>query len=159
MSPMSRVNLSTLQRVLIDGSLASVLSGVVLAWRGRRETGHAMAPLNAPSHWVWGREALHRNRTSLRYTALGSAIHHASSLMWAGFYRLLQARRRQPTPASAVLDAAVITAAAALVDLRLVPQRFTPGFERRLSTPALVSVYLSFGVGLVLGGLMAQRRR
>jgi hypothetical protein len=156
---MPRVSPATLQRVLIDGSLASVLSGAVLAWRGRRETGHAMAPLNAPSHWIWGREALHRNHTSLRHTGLGSAIHHASSLMWGGFYRLLQSRRRQPTATSAVVDAAAITALAALVDLRLVPQRFTPGFERRLSTRALVLVYLSFGAGLALGGVMAQRRR
>jgi hypothetical protein len=160
MSLSSRAGQATsLQRVLVDGSLASVLSGLVLAWRGRRETGRAAAALNGPSHWVWGREALRRNRTDLKHTALGSAIHHASSLLWAGVFRLLQARRRRPGMASAVVDAAAVSALAALVDLRLVPERFTPGFERRLSTPALVLTYAGFGAGLVLGGLLWQRRR
>jgi len=47
---------------------------------------------------------------------------------------------------------------AALVDLRLVPERLTPGFERRLSRRSLAWTYVGFGAGLALAGLLAQRR-
>jgi hypothetical protein len=46
-----------------------------------------------------------------------------------------------------------------VVDLGLVPERLSPGFERRLSRPSTGLVYLSFGVGLALGGLLALRDR
>ncbi|CAM3313163.1 hypothetical protein [Polaromonas hydrogenivorans] len=40
---------------LLAGSLASAFSTAVLALTGRREAGSAAAPLNAASHWYWGR--------------------------------------------------------------------------------------------------------
>jgi len=147
------------RRVWMHGSLASLLSAAVLAWRGRAETGHAAAALNAPSHWLWGRRALRRNDASLRHTLPGIAIHHASSLFWALFYEGLQSRRRRVTPAGAMADAAAVTAVAALVDLRLVPERLTPGFERRLSARSLSGVYLGFAAGLALGGLLVRQSR
>jgi hypothetical protein len=39
-----------------------------------------------------------------------------------------------------------------------VPERLTPGFERRLSNRSLVMVYAAFGAGLALAGLAALRR-
>jgi hypothetical protein len=147
------------RRVWTHGSLASLLSAVVLAWCGRAETGSAAAALNAPSHWLWGRRALRSDGASLRHTLPGMAIHHASSLFWGVFYEALQARRRRVTPALALADAAAVTAVAALVDLRLVPERLTPGFERRLSARSLSGVYLGFAAGLALGGLLVRRAR
>jgi hypothetical protein len=146
-----------LQRVLTDGTLASVLSGLVLAWRGRGDTGSAVAAVNAPSHWLWGHEALRRNDTTARHTLLGALVHQASSVFWAFFYDALQRRRRRPTPASAFVDAAAVTTLAAVVDLKVVPERLTPGFERRLSDRSLWWVYVSFGVGLAIGGWLMQR--
>ncbi len=148
--------MSWLQRVLTAGTLASVLSGLVLAWRGRGDTGSAVAAVNAPSHWIWGHEALRRNDATARHTLLGALVHQASSLFWAFFYDTLQRLRRRPTPASALVDAAAITTLAAVVDLKVVPERLTPGFERRLSNRSLWWVYLSFGVGLAVGGWFMQ---
>jgi len=147
------------RRVLIEGSAASVLSALALGWRGKQETGSAAAPLNAPSHWVWGREALWRDRVDGRHTALGTLIHHGSSLLWAAVFEGLQRRRRRPTALSVAGDAAAVTALAAFVDLKLTPERFTPGFERRLSPRSLVLVYASFGLGLASAGWWAMRRR
>lgn len=143
--------------VLVDGLLAALLSAAALAWRGRAETGSAAAPINAPSQWVHGPVALHRDGASLRYTALGGLIHGASSLLWAEVYEWLHARRRRPTAANAVVDAAAVTAVAAVVDFAVVPTRLSPGFQKRLSRPALVLVYASFGLGLMLGGLRRRR--
>ena len=144
-------------RVLASGSLASLASAAMLAWRGRREVGSPFAAINAPAHWLWGRESLHRDGPSLRHTLTGAAIHHASSLFWAVFYEWLQALRDRPSPATVVADAAATTAVAAVVDLKLTPQRLTPGFERRLSSPSLAGVYVAFAAGLALA-VLARRR-
>ncbi|WP_284616696.1 hypothetical protein [Aquabacterium humicola] len=144
--------------VLVDGLLSAVLSAATLAWRGRAELGSAAAPINAPSQWVHGPAALHRDGASLRHTALGGLVHGASSLLWAGIYEWLQARRWRSTPGDALIDAAAVTAVAAVVDLALVPKRLSPGFQKRLSMPGVVMVYASFGLGLMLGGLRRRRR-
>jgi hypothetical protein len=144
---------------MTQGTLASVLSALALAWRGRGDTGSTLAAVNAPSHWFWGRQALRRNDASARYTLVGTLVHHGSSVFWALLYDGLQRARRRPTPADAVADAAAVTALAALVDLKVVPERLTPGFERRLSNRSLVWVYAAFGAGLALGGWLTQTRR
>lgn len=146
-------------RALSDGTLAAVLSAAMLLWRGRSETGSAAAPINAVSHWLWPREALARDDASWRLTGTGSAVHWASATMWAYLYRKLRAYRAQPTRANAVSDAVAVTAVAALVDLKLVPKRLTPGFEERLSPRSLALVYVGFAAGLALGGLMAPATR
>jgi hypothetical protein len=144
---------------LIGGSIASLVSAVVLMRRGRAETGSRWAAINAPSHWFWGDRSLRRNGPSWRYTAVGALTHHGSSMFWALGYHWLQSRRVRPTPANAIADAAALTAVAAVVDLRLVPERLTPGFERRLSRRSLAWTYIGFGAGLALAGLWAQRAR
>jgi hypothetical protein len=144
--------------VLTDGVLAGTLSAAVLAWRGRRDAGSAAAPVNAVSHWIWPRAALQRDDVTARHTATGVVIHMASAAMWACIYAVWRARRPRPTPVNALTDAAVLTAVAATVDLAVVPDRLTPGFEHRLAPRSLVAVYGGFALGLALGGLLAMRR-
>ncbi|MFX5839837.1 hypothetical protein ABTE60_21225, partial [Acinetobacter baumannii] len=60
-----------------------MLSTAVLSWRSRRETGRGATATNATSHWVWGEPAMRHREPSVRHTALGYAIHHASSIFWA----------------------------------------------------------------------------
>ena len=139
-----------LRLAMASASLAAAVSTVVLLWRGRRETPSAPAPLNAVSHWLWRDEALQHDFPSARHTATGLLIHALSSLWWACVFSWLRTRGAHTARRSAVVDAAAVTAAAALVDLRLVPSRFTPGFERRLSTRSLAAVYLAFAIGLAL---------
>ena len=107
-------------------------------------------------------------------------MHHASAIFWGGLYSLLlrQMATSRPRPVKRlarstgavpsglsmpeiVAGAALVTAVAALTDLRLVPPRLSPGFENRLSTPAVTAVYLAFGAGLALAGIAALsvRRR
>jgi hypothetical protein len=150
-------NKAQLRAVCLDGALGGVLSALVLAWRSRIDTGRGAAALNAPSHWVHGAPALRRDAVTWRHTVLGFAIHTASSFFWAVWHRQLRVRRRAPTPANALVDAAVITAAAALVDLRVVPPRLSPGFEHRLDRTSLVLVYAAFGAGLLLGACVQRR--
>jgi len=142
---------------LWPGTLAGLLSGAVLGAVGHLELRRPLAPLNAPSHWLWGDHALRQEGRSWRYTALGLLIHQGSALMWGVLYERLAGRAR-PSAGSDLRDAAAATAVAATVDLALTPRRFTPGFERRLSAEGLVLVYAGFAVGLALGRRLAGRR-
>jgi hypothetical protein len=147
-----------IDHALADGLLAGALSSAILLWRGRTDTRRAFAPINAISHWFWPRQAFHRNEASLKHTATGFALHYASSLLWSTVYGWLRAHRFRPTPVNAVVDAAAVTVAAAVVDLAVVPERVTPGFEHRLSRPSLTLVYAGFAAGLAIGGVLALRR-
>ncbi len=147
-------------RVLICGLIAGSLSLAMMARRGQVDTGHVLLPLNAPSHWLHGNPALVQTAPSRRYTVWGVVIHQASSLMWATLFdQMLRQRRQPPTLPALSATAAGVTAVAALVDLRLVPHRLTPGFQHHLSTRSLALVYATFGAGLLLGALLLPRSR
>lgn len=140
------------------GSAASTLSAAVLAWRSRQDTGDALAGLNAPSQWLHGSEALRARGPDGKHTAVGGAIHWASSVWWGALYQALRSARRRPTTANAVTDAVAVTALSAVVDLKLVPERLTPGFQHHLRPSSLALVYGSFALGLLLVGMSQTRR-
>ena len=141
----------------VAGSVASLLSTAALARAGPRENGYAAAPVNAISHWIWGPPAFRVNRTTLRHTLAGYLIHHAASVFWGVLHALawgVQPQAKRPLPA--LVGAAAAAAAAYFVDYRMTPERLTPGFEHRLSTRALVTVYASFALGLALGSIESR---
>ncbi len=123
---------------------------------GRLENGSAAAPTNATSHWVWGARAFSHDDASLRHTLVGYVIHHAMSVFWGVVYAAVRLRSA-PTQAAVVRDAALVSAAACLVDYTVTPKRLRPGFETRLSRPALAGVYAAFAVGLAAA--MLTRRQ
>lgn len=144
---------------LWPGLAAGLLSLGVLAWRGRKETGRTLAPVNAPSHWLWSDRALRRDGPSWRYTAVGVLVHQGAALFWGVLYERFVASRQAAHPLHADLrDAAIATAAAATVDFAMTPRRFTPGFEKRLSLRGLVWVYAGFAVGVALGSRAVRQR-
>lgn len=148
------------QDALLAGGAAGIASMAGMAVRSRRENGSGWASLNAPSHWLWGEKALRQDAASLRYTLTGFLIHHLSAGFWGVLHERLLGRRDGGKPLPAVVrDAALTTAVAAVVDFGLVPQRLTPGFQRRLSLPSLVLVYGLFAAGLAAGSHLAGRRR
>jgi hypothetical protein len=144
--------------VLLAGTLAATLSGAVLMWRSRAETGHASAAVNAPSQWLWGRGAIEANDVDARHTLLGTAVHWLSSCFWAVGFEWLRRRHPQDTPLTALRDGAATAGLAAFTDLALVPERLTPGFEKRLSRRSLGGVYATFAVGLAVAALLSRRR-
>ncbi len=143
----------------VAGSLASLVSTVGVAVASRRQTGSAVAAINAISHWFWGRESFYRNSPTLTYTGLGYATHHGASVFWATAYAAVAhdfpATR---TVAGAAAGALATSAVAAVVDYKVVPKRLTPGFEHRLSTDALVGIYALMAVGLAAGALAMRGR-
>jgi hypothetical protein len=147
-----------LENAAISGSAASIVSAAVLVARGRRELAAPAAPVNGPSQWVWGKHAPFVNGASLKHTAVGYAIHHASAIFWAGFYEYALAKRRARGPAGVAKVAAGTAAAAAFVDYCLTPERLTPGFQKRLSLRSLVMVYAAVAAGLAAGTALNKLR-
>lgn len=146
------------QRGLISGAAASLLSTVALAVLGKTGAGSAFAPTNAVSHWIWGDEAARHDEPSLRYTVPGYAIHHVSATFWAVLYeRFLGPRLDRKDPVTTVTGALATSAVACFTDYKLTPQRLEPGYEKRLSKPALAVVYAAFGLGLANGAMLCRR--
>ncbi|WP_459615418.1 hypothetical protein [Bordetella sp. 2513F-2] len=151
--------LRAIKEGVITGTCASLASTAILAAAGRRETGSMAAPTNATSQWVWGRPALHADAPSTRHTVPGYLIHHAASVLWATLYARATCHRPHARQALPAVAGGLATAAVACwADFRLTPQRFTPGFEHRLSRPALATVYAGFGLAIALATLAVRRR-
>ncbi|MBV5285556.1 MAG: hypothetical protein JZU45_05700 [Methyloversatilis discipulorum] len=147
--------MTRMQRVvlegLIGGTLSSVLSAVLLCAAGRRQTGSPYAAVNAISHWLWKDRAFRRNAPSLRYTGTGYLIHHLASTFWATGHAAVRSPGSAADARAAIAGGLATSALACFVDYRLTPHRLQPGFEQRLSRPALTGVYLAFGVGIAVG--------
>lgn len=149
----------TLREGLISGTLAGVLSAAVLLVTGKRDTGSAVAAMNAESQWLWGDESLHEDRPTLRHTLTGIVTHQLSTVFWATLYALVRGDRKtvQRLP-EAVIGGVVTSAAAAAVDYTLVPKRLRPGFEHRLSTGSMIGVFTAIAGGIAIGTLLQRDR-
>ncbi len=152
-----------LRRALVSGSLAALAASAAAAFAGRRETGSYAAPLNATSHVLWGDEATWRNQPTLKYTGAGLLLTYGAGIFWASLYETLfgRPRNRPPAPIPTLASAGAVSASAYLIDYYLVPKRFTPGYERRVSGKALTGIFASLALGLAardLGRALLPRR-
>jgi hypothetical protein len=148
----------SLRDAAVSGSIAAVTSTAVLAAAGRVETGSAFAPTNAISHAIFGDAAAQRDDASARHTLVGFAIHHAASVFWALVFERSFGRANARGDLLPALGAGMaVSALACFVDYQLTPKRLQPGYEMRLSRPALAAVYAAFGAGLALGAVVNAR--
>lgn len=149
---------NVLTRALISGTVAGLGVALAVSLLGKRESGSYAAPLNATSHIFWGDKAAQNEDVSLKYTGIGSLLNHASAIFWAAFYEYFFGRRAAAADAprqflKPVAGAAAVTAGAYVTDYYLVPRRFTPGWEKRLSGKSLALVYGVLALGLAASGL------
>jgi hypothetical protein len=150
---------TALQRGLVGGATASLLSAAALAACGRHDSASARAPINAVSHWFWKDEAYRHAEPSWRYTALGYLIHHACATFWSVlFERACGDVLDRKDPVATLGTAGAAAAASCFVDYHLTPQRLQPGYEQHLSRPSLALVYGGLGLGLAVGAMLCRRR-
>lgn len=147
------------KRALVSGAMASVLSTVAMAVAGKLERGAPAGPINGPSQWIFGRQAAHRRAFSLRHTLTGFLIHHATATGWALLHERVFGHGPPPTPARQLGNAMVTATVANVVDYRLTPRRFQPGFDAQLSRKSMVGIYAAFALGLAVYGLATRGRR
>jgi hypothetical protein len=140
-----------MQRALLSGTVAAAAVTLAASLAGRRATGSYAAPLNATSHFLWGERAGRRNDYSLKYTATGFIANYGASVFWALFYEAL-AGRMPP-----LVRGAAVSALAYVTDYHVVPRRLTPGFEMRLTRPALAAIYAALALGLSARDLLSRK--
>lgn len=136
-------------RALVSGTIAAAAVTLVASLAARRATGSPAAALNATSHFLWGERAGQENAYSVKYTGTGFIANYSASVFWALFYEAL-GQRKPRRPARALLDGALVSAAAYITDYHVVPKRLTPGFEMRVPPAALACVYAALAFGLSL---------
>ena len=143
---------------VVRGTAANVASMLALAACSKRETGSALAAINAISHWAWGNADASRNRFSWKRTVIGALTNQAASVFWAFcLEHLFASRNGRATEPRLVGEAAAVSALAFVVDYTVTPNRLTPGYELRLSKPSIAAVYVAFAGGLALGSILLQR--
>jgi hypothetical protein len=140
---------------LVTGCFASLTSTIALVLRSKTDAGSHFSATNAISHWLYGDKAFSQDQLNLRYTAVGYAIHHMSSTLWAGVYeKWFPVTDGKPTD-KIIIDAFKVAALAYFVDYNLTPHRLRPGYEKHLTSVSMAAVYSSFALGLA----MRQLRR
>lgn len=154
---------SSIKQALASGTVAGLAVAATAALTGKRETGSYAAPLNATSHIFWGDAAEKNSDASLKYTLTGFLLNHASSIFWASFYerwfgKSRAAGQEDRSIARPLIGAAVVTVGAYITDYYLVPKRFTPGFEKRLSGKSLLAIYGALALGMAALDLSARRQ-
>lgn len=140
-----------LGKVMLSGSAVSVGTTLVLAALARAEGKTSVQPVNSTSHWYLGEAAGRSRAVDLRHTLLGFATHYGASLFWAGIF---EAARRYRPQRPAALDAAAVSALAAVVDYAVVPKRLTPGWEKVVTPRAIGITYGVMAMALAASALL-----
>lgn len=143
-----------------SGAIAAGATALCVALAGKRDSGNAVAPLNATSHIVWGESAGTAGSVDVRHTVPGTVLHAGACVFWATFYEKFFGRAAdRGDVATALLGGVAVAAAAYVTDYHVVPKRLTPGWEARVRPRSLAAVYTVLALALPLRGLLRRRRR
>lgn len=143
---------------LIAGASASAATTLTVALAGMAEQGSPWPALNSVSKMVHGNHAPWRNEPSWKYTGTGALLNTAAVLSWAAIYAVLRGRRTRTDYVRAVTAGAATSALAYVIDYHVVPERFTPGFEKRLPNRSLGLIYAALALGLAASELAQPER-
>jgi hypothetical protein len=157
-------DVATVKRVardaLVSGSAASLTSAAALMACSAKDEGSVFGALNGPSQWLWGEEEAYTREATLRHTATGYVIHHATSVFWGVLHEsVFGGSRRRKSPLQHCAEAALSASTAYVVDYHLTPRRFRPGFEKHVDGKGMVAVYAAFAAGLALTAIIRNRGR
>jgi hypothetical protein len=145
---------------IVPAAVADAATLATVALCGRRDSGSAIAPVNASSHVIWGERAAAVERATLRHTLPGVLINAGAGLWWAlVFEKLFGAMADRHGAAAAATGGAATAALAYAVDYHLVPRRLTPGWEHRMSGRSVATSLAAMGAGLAVGAVLSRRRR
>jgi hypothetical protein len=149
---------SLVKNALASGTAASIASATTLMACSAAKEGSFAGGLNGPSQWLWGEAEAYTREATLRHTAAGYVIHHATSIFWAMLHESVFGSRRRKSPLRHCAEAAVSAGTAYVVDYHLTPKRFRPGFEKHVSSRGMVAVYAAFAAGLAIAAIARDRR-
>ena len=70
----------------LSGTIASVSTAATAAACGVRDSGSAIAAVNAVSHIVWGSEASNVRVADMKHTVPGLLLNTGATIFWAAIY-------------------------------------------------------------------------
>ena len=149
---------TSMARAAANGAVAGLAATAAIAWAGRRETGSAIAPINATSHVLWGDAAGATAAVDMKHTVTGLLLNGGAGVFWAFIQELLLSRLPRRDRAAAVASGAAVAGLAYVVDYHLIPRRLSPGWELRVSPRAVALGFIALGVGLSVAALLRARR-
>ena len=162
-SPLVEANLKTgtkawgeaLRSAALSGAVSAVATAAWVSLAGARDSGSAVAPVNATGHIAWGPSAGSVEVLSIKHTLTGAVLHLGACVFWAALYEKYFGRAAERGEiGKAVLGGGAVAAAAYVTDYHVVPKRLTPGWEYRLSRRSLAVTYVVLALTLPLRGLL-----
>ena len=115
-----------------------------------KENGSPWAALNCVAHIVDGDDKEQPTDYSPRESGLGVFVNGTAMSAWGVLYEgALVVTHTRSSPLTAVLA----TAAAYFIDYKVVPKRYTPGIEKRLSQTSVLVAYAAMAVTFALSPL------
>jgi hypothetical protein len=156
---------SFIKRSIVSGTVSGIAAMAAAALAGKKESHSYAAPINATSHIIWGDEAARHDEASFKYTATGFLLNHGAAIMWSAIYGSLAqprisrwfARRPALAPLAPVLSAAAVSAGAYVTDYILIPKRFTPGWEKRVSGKSVAMIFGALALGMAASTLLDRK--
>jgi hypothetical protein len=158
-STMYRSWTDTFRDAGVSGAIACTATAAAAAFRGARDSGSAVAALNAPSHVAWSGEAAAARAFDVRHSLLGLLINYGASVFWAVIYeRAFGTAAARGDAVTALAGGGAVAALAYVTDYQLMPKRLTPGWEERVSGRSLALIFAAMALSLPLRGLLARGR-
>ncbi len=143
-----------LTRGLKTGLALAATTTATIMFLSDKETQSPWAAINAIAHAVDGDGNEQPLNHSPRESRLGVLINGTAMAAWGVLY---EGALTVTNTSSSPLTAALATATAYVIDYKIVPKRFTPGIEKRLSQSSVLLIYAVLGVTFALSPLWNRK--
>jgi hypothetical protein len=140
---------------ILSGAIAGLATCLVAGLCARSEKKPVPSPINATSHILWGDLAAEHDGLSWKYTGTGVILNEVALIFWAGLYEAWPCRHS--TLSSDITRGIAVAALAYVTDYMLIPKRFTPGFEKRLSGRSLFLIYCGIATSLMMANRASRK--
>ncbi len=144
-----------LTRGLKNGLALSLTTALALLYASSQENNGPWGAFNYVCHMVDGDDAIYSDGFQPRESLLGLALNASAMAAWGVIYDFLFGGADLP---GSLFTAALVTVGAYFIDYHLVPKRFTPGIENKISKNAIYRVYGVLALTLALSPLWNEAK-
>lgn len=142
----------TVKDGLVRSQCVALIAAGSVALVGYLENGDGVAPLNTVSHIAFGDEGFEHPEPSVKYTGSALVLNQVSVTSWALLHEWIFGKARDEGKwGVSLLGGALVSALAYVVDFKLAPDRYKPGFETLISSRGLAAVYVLLALALGWG--------
>jgi len=143
-----------LTRGLKTGLALAATTTATIMLAGDNELHAPWAAINAIAHAVDGDDKEQPLEYSARESRMGILINGTAMAAWGVLYEgALVVTNTKSSP----LTGALATVTAYVIDYKIVPKRFTPGIEKRLSLNAIALIYAVLGITFALSPIWNRK--